>query len=942
MTFNKPDSGYWDRKFSAFMHDPFDKVFCIRGHEERAAKLHEVFGIDKPIDDFWKRADAIAAGFERGQVPSFSESENKNGAINFLETPILTHPTAEHAALKIACPDRYRGRDEREVASEINNELIATLKEIIGIKAETGGYSDETIFKNDPEKFSQARFYYTHLVLRYILSEKDVAGLGALWHRLPADSRFPDHTIWQHNALTSAIYSCMELAGDYERGDSQVGLMVVSITPVQPFIAKARKLRDYWTGSVLLSWLAFEGMRWIIENLGPDHILYPSPVNQPLINEYLKVKWSVEDVQSLSTEGDVASLPNKFLFLIPLKFKNEIAKSIQAQIIDSWLKLSDSVRLLLVGAHDFDSVQTENIKRQFERQNKNYWDIRWAGVKLIELSDKKGVEQFMPAGCYKKQYGTLEIFNDIIKDKPYSNKGQGVLYSTSHSLLQSALAVSKSVKKINRPDENGEKCHLCGEFEVLNHSPHQEGMGASRYNDNLKKFWKDIRDGWHAEYDFGEHERLCSVCLTKRIAYKLCRDDLKSLLLGSALAANVSFPSTTEIALYEYFVRNNIDKQQQRKIADDIHNQVECVDDDEISIPRGLKKLTDTDRYYAILLMDGDRMGKLINGETIASTWEGIMHPELVARLKRPDFDPLYAKNWQKIFDQYSKHSKRLITPAIHASISESLGGFAIHGVSRIVAEHEGRLIYAGGDDVCAIMPVSQVLKSARKIKDYYISRFNLVDSDGNTTPLADEEWNISKGILSTGLGIGKDISISAAILICHHKENLSQMIAQAHALLDFKAKKECGRNACAIELRKRSGGSRYFAGQWNQVFAGNDIWDAFDKVVDYTRADSDKEKDVSHSLVYRLEMFRQGFEAMINYCAYDKDKYDEDKLRNMAEEFVCKQLERSLTGDNAAKKNMASKMVPVVLKKDLVSQKHTFKPEGLIVASFMSKGGQS
>jgi CRISPR-associated protein Cmr2 len=55
-----------------------------------------------------------------------------------------------------------------------------------------------------------------------------------------------------------------------------IGLMVFSLTPVQGFITTARKLRDYWSGSILLSWLAFEGLRWVMENLGPDHVLYPS------------------------------------------------------------------------------------------------------------------------------------------------------------------------------------------------------------------------------------------------------------------------------------------------------------------------------------------------------------------------------------------------------------------------------------------------------------------------------------------------------------------------------------------------------------------------------------------------------------------------------------------------------------------------------------------
>jgi hypothetical protein len=32
MSFKKPDRQYWDDKFAAYLHDPFDKVFRIQGH----------------------------------------------------------------------------------------------------------------------------------------------------------------------------------------------------------------------------------------------------------------------------------------------------------------------------------------------------------------------------------------------------------------------------------------------------------------------------------------------------------------------------------------------------------------------------------------------------------------------------------------------------------------------------------------------------------------------------------------------------------------------------------------------------------------------------------------------------------------------------------------------------------------------------------------------
>ncbi len=897
MRFNKPDSSYWDDKFAAYLHDPIDKVFDIKMHEEVSARQLEIFGLQKPNEKFWKKADSIAAGFERGQVPTYSRDPDKNGAVNFSDDPIITHPTSAKAKLKI----KFESNVAQD-AENMHNELINFLKENIGIKAGEGGYSDK--FKNDSERFSIARFLYTHLVLRFRLAEENVAGIGALWHRLPADSRFPDHSIWQHNALTSALYSCMDMANDV----NQTGIMVFSITPVQAFIAKARKLRDYWTGSVLLSWLAFEGIRWVIENLGPDHILYPSLIDQPLINEYLKQIWETEDVSSYNNAKGIASFPNKYLFLVPLTEVEAIGDDLSEHINNSWLQLSSMVENQISSIVPGENTQ---IKELFKRQNSNYWDLQWSAVKLLDKDDKDEFSELLAEKSYEKQYQTLEIFNELIKDKPYyENSGRGMLYSVSHALVQSALAAQKSQKKVTRLPEPGEKCHLCGEFEVLHSIAHKEGDGAKGYKKNNKGFWDNLIESWWAEYDFNKNEKLCSVCMIKRIAYKVLQKEKDHILCNSFKGVDY-FPSTTQLAFYNKFKREGrTEKEEQYKIAQKYHDEPD-------------EKAENRDRYFAILLMDGDHMGKLVNGETIASTWESVMHPEIMERLKQPDFDEKFRKTWELIFNE---HNQRILTPSIHAAISESLGDFSIYGVDPIIRKYGGRLIYAGGDDVCAVLPVDTVLNAAEEIKQYYNSFFKII-SDNKTEDISNS-WNVEPGKMSVCLGEGDDISISAGILICHHKESLSQMIAEAHLLLNEKAKKGIGRNACAIELRKRSGGSRYFNRKWN-----NKAWKSFNQIGDLISNKS--KRKISASLVYRLEQFRTGIEAIL------KKKNYKDLLIS----FFAKQLDRSMlaAGKNSKEEleEFAKKMVDiVVLKKQ--DKKRDFEPEGLIVAGFIAdKGGE-
>ena len=936
MTTLQTDTRYWNNKFAAFMHDPFDKVFRIPGHEERAAELMELYGISMSNDQFWKKADAMAAGFERGQVPSFNKDETRNGAINYLNNMILSHPTSDQTGLKIDLPDNFKQMDAKQADRYIYESLVKELKMLIGSTDDQTGYSGQ--FKGEPDRFARARFFYTHLRLRFVLADRNIASLGAFWHRIPADSRFPDHSIWQHNALTSAFYSCMELSGSRD----DIGMMVFSITPVQGFISRARKLRDYWTGSVLLSWLAFEGIRWVCENLGPDHILYPSLIDQPLINEYLASKWRMSDIKQSDDAKDIASFPNKFLFLIPQSKSKEIGDLVSSHIKKQWVNICDKMEHLLEKNSDIDTSQEkDHLHSMFCRQAHDYWDFDWAAVKMLSGEDhaKKEMEKFLPESQYISQTRLLEIFNEIIKDKDYYDKsGTGVFYSVTHSLVQTILAISKTTRISRRADENGEKCHLCGEFEILHCHPADTGesLGAAAYKKETGAFWQTLKTNWKREADFNkkDSEKLCAVCFMKRGLYRLFEKSQgqndKKHILYNMFHKNNMFPSTTLISLHDYFQENNItDSTEQRQIAQDLY------DNSEDRLKKGkYKQPKPRDKYYAILMMDGDRIGRLVNGAALGSTWKSVLHPEFLSRLNRSDFEKKYKDNWEKIFNNYPK---RLLTPAIHAAISESLGDFAIYGAAPIVKKYHGRLIYAGGDDVCAVLPISMVLNAAREIRQYYNAGFQIIRPDGSAEPLQDR-WQIENGKLSVNLGKAENISISAGILICHHKENLSLMITRAHQVLDTHAKEQGGRNACAIELKKRSGGSRFFVRKWD-----DNSWKSFAEI---GRAAGGEVKDfeaVSRSLVYRLEHFRDGMEAVIRHGQSQNHGQNQNYEQNQDNHLLCKliemQLDRSSLGKSVDKQNFAEKIADIVIEKH-ENKEPEFKPEGLIISSFL-KGGE-
>jgi len=864
MPFSERTTAYWENKFLSYMHDPFDKMLNIRNHEERAKQIIEQFGLQVPNEfkELWSRADSFASGFERGVFPGRDANDpNKDGSINFNEHPELTHPI-QGGALQLDITNTQWTEDI----------LKRAIADIIGTTAGGGGYSAK--FTNQHEKFVKARFIYTHLALRFKLAQENIAGLGALWHKLPADSRIPDHSIWHHNALVSALVSCMNPDGIAITGDAQfdnktdnVGIMIFTITPVQSFIGKARKLRDYWTGSIVLSWLAFEGIRWAIENLGPDHILYPSLLDQPLIIEYLKQHWKIDenDLPTLQQVNDIATFPNKVMLLVPLNYAQDIGKAIEAAIKDSWKALSNDILAYI--ENKLGSKQ-ETLEAMFKRQHETYWDISWVTSPLITNNTIETYGSLLNSNTVALVKEQIGLFQNIT----HYNIQMGKYYPLSNMLAQSALGNLKLSARNIRPTENGKKCTLCGELEALTNKPYSGNESANEYKINMDTFWDSLRSALgENSTEIQDGEQLCAICLTKRLLARMFNEWRSSSdhVLHNTFKNYENFPSTSYIALQKYQERNNISNSERVKLAQTLFDQTE---DSNIS---GFPSIKIRDRYYAILIMDGDNMGKLINGDTIGATWGTVIHPEIRNRMSRQTFNEKYRKNWNQLYDK-----KRLVTPALHASISEALGDFALYGVPQIIDKYLGRLIYAGGDDVCAIMPIDTVIQAAKEIADYYTRFFSHITQDGTNRELKDGESFVpTAGKLCHGMGKAEGISISAGILLCHYKEPLSSMISRAHALLDGYAKEKSGRNSCAIELKKRSGGSRYFYAKWD-----NPCWESYKTLLGY------KTELLSKSCIYNLDNYEVAFTTILET---EQKKSALPKVKKMLASIVKKSIEK-------------------------------------------------
>lgn len=147
--------------------------------------------------------------------------------------------------------------------------------------------------------------------------------------------------------------------------------------------------------------------------------------------------------------------------------------------------------------------------------------------------------------------------------------------------------------------------------------------------------------------------------------------------------------------------------------------------------------------YYVILHADGDRMGKAIDAQ---------------------------------------KDAKQ------HRQLSEALTKFS-QDVKEIVQNHSGSLVYSGGDDVLALLPLHTALDCASKLAADFESR--LSSFAGN---------DCNKPTLSVGLAV------------VHHLFDLGEALNLARRA-EKEAKKT--RNALAVIFSPRSGSETIAAGEW-------------------------------------------------------------------------------------------------------------------------------
>jgi CRISPR-associated protein Cmr2 len=329
-----------------------------------------------------------------------------------------------------------------------------------------------------------------------------------------------------------------------------------------------------------------------------------------------------------------------------------------------------------------------------------------------------------------------------------------------------------------------------------------------------------------------EGEKLCGVCLTKRLFPEIISEEFslgeikfpstsemasigekrrikreiseevkekfKSLIEKLGIQNSVSVPKLKGDKLYnidgqflmtETYRTDYFEKELGLKVDEkDIKEIVEFLKDKEIS----------PSKYYAILQMDGDNMGKWLRGEFNIKIGEAI-HKNVRDALVE------YSKDDDKVKIEKILDSRHPISPSIHQAFSRRLSIFALEYVRKIVEEDNyGKLVYAGGDDILAFLPVEDVLNCAYELQKTF------------------------KEVLS------KKATMSAGILIVHHKYPLYLALKKVSEA-EKKAKNFYGKSAFCVTFMTHGGEEREFVYNWELKEFVEDLIENFyeDKIPD-------------------------------------------------------------------------------------------------------------
>jgi len=480
-------------------------------------------------------------------------------------------------------------------------------------------------------------------------------------------------------------------------------LLLVHIGPVQDFIASARRSRDLWFGSWLLSELSKAAAHAISEQEGAqESLIFPAP----------------SDASLLKASSEF-SATNRIVALIqqpPDTLADEVEKAVR-------------LRLEAIRKGAFGQVSGPFNRGIAEAQVDDLLEFFWVAVPI-----------------------------------------NGTPYAAARERAEALMAARKSTRAFGPATwgSNSPKSSLDG----IRESVIPEGAYPSRREDEQRR--QEKTEALYLQYGAGPAERLSGVDLLKRHGQRgqesrfPSTSHIASLPLLKGLSdvqgvqtlldeytdklpqqvisqeripkrfAHAIFGTLDGSLFFESRLSESLEGEQLREAARALNEFLASAANGKSPIP-----------YYALLLADGDRMGQVIDAQSSSDE---------------------------------------------HRQLSAVLTEFAGKVQTIVEENYGGALVYAGGDDVLAFLPLHTAIDCAQTLADTFSEQMGVFRDRA-----------------------GAPATFSAGIAVNHHLEPLSDALDFARQA-EQKAKAVPGKNALAVGVIKRGGVPRMIAGKWDAL----------------------------------------------------------------------------------------------------------------------------
>lgn len=515
-----------------------------------------------------------------------------------------------------------------------------------------------------------------------------------------------------------------------------------TIGPVQGFVAQARRTRDFWAGSFLLSWLAGVAMKAVSKQCSGEEmgIVFPKP------DEELLEWWE-------GKEGDgprQGTIPNRFMARVDgAAFDPQIVID---SVLMAWWGLAERV-------WEADLNRKPGIgpgqRAIWNRQIDGFWETSWA------LTDSQD--------------------NPNILDR------------------------RKNWRTRCPPAEPGVSCMVMDGF--------QELSGVERPGRDVTEFWGQRRK--QLATDLREGECLCAIAFVKR-RFVECFGDLRMEMPGDwmltgwrGLSRNV--PSTTFMAATPWLAR--VVRKSDGALLLGFHEAAKALAKHGEWNAR-IKRIEEAVRYAQQTCPDyKDAIRQLVQLDG------PVFYDNLLDNRRLfKNYTPERPDEMRKRADEVRERLKDLMEIAEggplpfyavlamdgdnlgqkmgkeknQEGVASALDEFTRTVTEKLVTDHHGFLVYAGGDDVLAVLAAQDALACAVAIREKYKECFE-----------KQEEEEV------------RESTISAAVHFVHIQRPLTRVLGETHDLLEEVAKRRTGRDSLAVRLTRPGGVSFEWSMPW-------------------------------------------------------------------------------------------------------------------------------